>query len=63
MIWCVTYVTFNTQQSTRRFHYIGGKNGSGKSVTLKMLANIMKPSSGLLSVKGNISYAPDHTIH
>ena len=39
---------------------IEGKNGSGKSVTLKMLANIMKPSSGLMSVKGNISYAPDH---
>lgn len=39
---------------------IEGKNGSGKSVTLKMLANIMQPTSGLLSVKGNISYAPDH---
>lgn len=32
----------------------------GKVLLLKMLANIMKPSSGLMSVKGNISYAPDH---
>ncbi|PNZ70676.1 ABC transporter ATP-binding protein [Staphylococcus croceilyticus] len=39
---------------------IEGKNGSGKSVTLKMLAHILKPSSGALKVNGIVSYAPDH---
>lgn len=39
---------------------IEGKNGSGKSVTLKMLAHILKPSSGTLKVNGIVSYAPDH---
>lgn len=39
---------------------IEGKNGSGKSVTLKMLAHILKPSRGSLNVNGMVSYAPDH---
>lgn len=39
---------------------IEGKNGSGKSITLKMLAKILKPSNGRLDVNGSISYAPDH---
>jgi rfaE bifunctional protein nucleotidyltransferase chain/domain len=32
-----------------------GENGSGKSTTLKLLAGITKPSSGLLKVSGRVS--------
>ncbi|MGA4514252.1 ABC-2 type transport system ATP-binding protein [Staphylococcus caledonicus] len=36
-----------------------GKNGSGKSVTLKMLAKLLQPTKGLIHRSGSISYAPD----
>ncbi|MCJ1655239.1 ABC transporter ATP-binding protein [Staphylococcus sp. NRL 16/872] len=53
------------EQINMKFPYnsivlIEGKNGSGKSITLKMLAHILKPSSGKLKVNGIVSYAPDH---
>ncbi|MBE5662543.1 ABC transporter ATP-binding protein [Staphylococcus sp. SS21] len=38
---------------------IDGYNGSGKSVTLKLIANIYKPTSGKLISNGVVSYAPD----
>ncbi|GJF44313.1 ATP-binding cassette domain-containing protein [Staphylococcus argenteus] len=38
---------------------IDGYNGSGKSVTLKLIANIFKPTSGTILIKGVVSYAPD----
>lgn len=39
---------------------IVGANGSGKSVTLKMLAQIYKPTVGNVTINGQVSYAPDH---
>lgn len=38
---------------------IDGYNGSGKSVTLKLIAKIYKPTSGKLISDGVVSYAPD----
>ncbi|UMT74928.1 ATP-binding cassette domain-containing protein [Staphylococcus roterodami] len=38
---------------------IDGYNGSGKSVTLKLIAKIYKPTSGKLISNGVVSYAPD----
>ncbi|UXT29709.1 ATP-binding cassette domain-containing protein [Staphylococcus aureus] len=38
---------------------IDGYNGSGKSVTLKLIAKIYKPTSGKLISNGVLSYAPD----
>ncbi|HCG2422775.1 TPA: ATP-binding cassette domain-containing protein [Staphylococcus aureus] len=38
---------------------IDGYNGSGKSVTLKLIVKIYKPTSGKLISDGVVSYAPD----
>lgn len=38
---------------------IKGKNGVGKSLTLKMIANLMAPNNGKISVHHSLSYAPD----
>ncbi|HDJ6365001.1 TPA: ABC transporter ATP-binding protein, partial [Staphylococcus aureus] len=38
---------------------IDGYNGSGKSVTLKLIANLYKPTSGKLISNGVVSFAPD----
>ncbi|WP_341636313.1 ATP-binding cassette domain-containing protein [Staphylococcus casei] len=38
---------------------IKGKNGVGKSLTLKMIANLMTPNNGKISVYHSLSYAPD----
>ncbi|HEH8023444.1 TPA: ABC transporter ATP-binding protein [Staphylococcus aureus] len=38
---------------------IDGYNGSGKSVTLKLIAKIYKPTSGKLISDGVVSYGPD----
>ncbi|OHO70032.1 ABC transporter ATP-binding protein [Staphylococcus sp. HMSC036D05] len=39
---------------------IKGHNGSGKSVTLKIIAGLMNYQSGSLSVNGRVSYAIDY---
>lgn len=39
--------------------YIQGTNGIGKSVTLKLIAQLIKPTKGKLKVNGTISYMPD----
>ena len=39
---------------------IKGSNGSGKSVTLKLIAHLYKVSNGSINTDGQISYAPDH---
>ncbi|MBF7022121.1 ATP-binding cassette domain-containing protein [Staphylococcus kloosii] len=39
--------------------YIQGTNGIGKSVTLKLIAQLIKPTKGKLKVQGTISYMPD----
>lgn len=39
---------------------IKGHNGSGKSVTLKIIAGLMNYQNGSLSVKGRVSYAIDY---
>lgn len=38
---------------------VEGKNGSGKSITLKMLAKLLQPTKGSIHRSGSISYAPD----
>ncbi|MCU5747047.1 ABC transporter ATP-binding protein [Staphylococcus sp. SQ8-PEA] len=39
---------------------IKGSNGSGKSVTLKLIAQLYKVTRGSININGQISYAPDH---
>jgi ABC-2 type transport system ATP-binding protein len=39
--------------------YIQGTNGIGKSVILKLIAQLIKPTKGKLNVLGTISYMPD----
>lgn len=36
-----------------------GKNGVGKSLTLKLMTQLITPNSGIISVSGYTSYAPD----
>jgi len=38
---------------------IQGHNGTGKSITLKMIAQLLKPSTGSINVNGTVSYVPD----
>ena len=40
---------------------ITGKNGSGKSTALSLIAAVLKPASGTVSVKGRIGYVPQGT--
>lgn len=39
---------------------IEGSNGCGKSMMLKMIVGLIKPTSGSIKVNGKISYAPDY---
>ena len=38
---------------------VNGKNGSGKSITLKIIAGLITQFDGSLSIKGKVSYAVD----
>lgn len=38
---------------------VNGKNGSGKSITLKIIAGLITHFDGSLSIKGKVSYAVD----
>lgn len=49
----VDEVTFGIQQGEAVA--LLGPNGSGKSTTLKMLAGVMRPTSGLIRAKGRIA--------
>ena len=40
--------------------HIQGHNGSGKTITLQLLAQLISPSKGNIKVNGRISYAPDY---
>lgn len=40
--------------------HIQGHNGSGKTITLQLLAQLISPSKGNIKVNGSISYAPDY---
>ncbi|EHJ07358.1 ATP-binding cassette domain-containing protein [Staphylococcus simiae] len=39
---------------------IEGKNGSGKSITIKLLCKLIKPNQGHIISTKSISYAPEH---
>ena len=38
---------------------IKGDNGIGKSVTLKLIAQLIRPTKGKIQTNGRIAYAPD----
>lgn len=40
--------------------HIQGHNGTGKTITLQLLAQLINPSKGNIKVNGRISYAPDY---
>ena len=40
---------------------LAGPNGSGKSTALSLIAAVLKPASGTVSVKGRIGYVPQGT--
>lgn len=42
---------------------IQGHNGTGKSITLKIIAQLLKPSTGSININGIVSYAPDTFPH
>ena len=51
--WAVRDITFQIQQS--EMFCIIGENGSGKSTLLQMVAGILHPSSGHVSVRGRVA--------
>ena len=40
--------------------HIQGHNGTGKTITLQLLAKLIRPTTGNIKVNGRISYAPDY---
>lgn len=40
--------------------HIQGHNGTGKTITLQLLAKLIRPTTGNIKVNGSISYAPDY---
>ncbi|MBY6180655.1 ATP-binding cassette domain-containing protein [Staphylococcaceae bacterium DP2N0-1] len=40
--------------------HIQGHNGTGKTITLQLLAKLIRPTTGNIKVNGCISYAPDY---
>jgi ABC-type polysaccharide/polyol phosphate transport system ATPase subunit len=52
-LWAVRDVSFEVPQG--QFLGIIGKNGSGKSTLLKLLAQILRPDTGSLAMRGRVS--------
>jgi len=51
--WALKEVTFNVPEG--RSMGIVGENGSGKTTLLRLIANVMKPDQGRISVNGRIA--------
>lgn len=51
------YAIRNVSIKVNQGEFLGiiGKNGSGKSTLLKLIAKVLEPTSGAISVKGNIA--------
>lgn len=53
----------NLEVNSREFVSIIGPNASGKSTLLKIIAGILKPTSGAVSIDGEIAYMPqEHAL-
>lgn len=57
--WALKDVSFEV----RRGESLGlvGLNGSGKSTMLKIIAGVLKPTKGLVSVRGNMAHITQNT--
>lgn len=50
---------FSVKIPPKSVTYIQGTNGIGKSITLKIMSQLIKPSKGKLILNGSVSYMPD----
>lgn len=50
----------NLSVNDKDFLGIVGPNGGGKTTLLKLIAGLLKPTKGKVTVKGKVSYVPQH---
>ena len=56
----VSSVSFSLPQG--KFLSLLGPSGSGKTTVLRMLAGLVHPDDGLISIGGQLMYAPQHNV-